>query len=104
MQSLDHDTSLMQLHAIMGDGDDGCRRLRARDWCSASLSPPLPPPLGQQTGVACRLPLGWLSPLLTFTLLLLSRAVLGNLCGCSLVRGRPCVGRQAFARLHIIFG
>jgi len=62
----------------------------------------LPP--GQQAGVACRLPLGWLSPLLTFTLLLLSRAVLGNLCGCSLVRGRPCVGRQAFARLHIIFG
>ena len=45
MQSLDHDTSLMQLHAIMGDGDDGCRRLRARDWCSASLSPPPSPPL-----------------------------------------------------------
>ena len=44
MQSLDHATSLMQLYAIMGDGDDGCRRLRARDWCSASLSPPLPPP------------------------------------------------------------
>jgi hypothetical protein len=46
MQSLDHDTSLMQLYAIMGDGDDGCRRLRARDWCSASLSPPPPPPFG----------------------------------------------------------
>ena len=37
MQSLDHHTSLMQQPAIMGDGDDGSRQLRARDRCSVSL-------------------------------------------------------------------
>ena len=100
MQSLDHHTSLNAATRYPYG--------RRRRWepATASARPvlcfPKAPTLGQQAGVACRLPLGWHSPPL-LTLITLSRAVLGSLCGRSLVRSRPRVGRQAFARLHIIF-
>ena len=96
MQSLDHHTSLMQQPAIMGD--DGCRRLRARDRCSM-LFPKAPP---WTTGRRC-LSASTRVALPPLTLITVARSTCGNLCGRSLVRRPRVHAKRLHASILFIF-